>query len=326
MNQPRRFKATLLGREGRLLAVGSEELPEPEAMHRVARRLGISATALASAGVATTLTSSAGGATSTASIGAIGTVGAAAGKATGSLVATTLVKATVIGLSLGVASYTGTRLIRSKLQSNISREASVVAVAQRVPRRKVDNVGVPPTNSALQNSTPETKGVRVVAASSVNPGEATVAAEPLAPSDPLSPIAPPVGRFEDFESPAPPPSRAPTSNTSFTNQDIVGVAAAPSAGALPVDPRLAREVRSLDLARAFANRGNSTGALSELDGFEKSFGYFALRKEAMLVKLDVLLSLGRKAEAAALARQLLLAGAPVTQRTKLEELIRSQSP
>jgi len=53
--------------------------------------------------------------------------------------------------------------------------------------------------------------------------------------------------------------------------------------------------------------------------------YVALRKEAMLVNVDVLLSLGRRVEAAAIARQLLLLGAPASQRARLEELARGQS-
>jgi hypothetical protein len=91
-----------------------------------------------------------------------------------------------------------------------------------------------------------------------------------------------------------------------------------------VDPRLAREVASLDQARAYAKSGNAAVALRELNGFEASFGYFALRKEAMLVRIDVLLALGRRKEAAATARQLLLSGAPATQRARLEDLVRNQ--
>ena len=98
----------------------------------------------------------------------------------------------------------------------------------------------------------------------------------------------------------------------------------PPASAFPLDPRLAREVASLDRARASANRGDAADAVRELTGFERSYGYVSLRKEAMLVHVDVLLSLGRQVEAAAIARQLLLAGPPATRRAKLEELVRSQ--
>jgi hypothetical protein len=89
---------------------------------------------------------------------------------------------------------------------------------------------------------------------------------------------------------------------------------------MPVDPRLAREVASLDRARASAHRGEPAAALREINSFEKSYGYVALRKESMLVNIDVLLSLGRRADASVLARQLLLAGAPANQRARLEEL------
>jgi hypothetical protein len=99
---------------------------------------------------------------------------------------------------------------------------------------------------------------------------------------------------------------------------------APRNGTTAVDPRLAREVASLDHARATAHRGDAAAALQELDGFEHNYGYVALRKEAMLVRIDVLLSLARRTEAAATARQLLLSGAPANQRARLEDLVRGQ--
>lgn len=85
-----------------------------------------------------------------------------------------------------------------------------------------------------------------------------------------------------------------------------------------------REEASLDRARASANRGDATTALRELNSFERDFGYATLRKEALLVTIDALLSLGRKAEAVTLARQLLALGAPATQRVKLEALVGKQ--
>ena len=70
----------------------------------------------------------------------------------------------------------------------------------------------------------------------------------------------------------------------------------------------------MDRARKSANHGDATE-------FERSYGYVALRKEAMIVNIDVLLSLGRRVDAAAIARQLLLLGAPATQRARLEKLV-----
>jgi hypothetical protein len=92
----------------------------------------------------------------------------------------------------------------------------------------------------------------------------------------------------------------------------------------PNAPQLAGEIASLDRARGFASRGDATGALRELSTYGRNFGYVTLRKEAMLVNIDVLLSLGRRVEAVAIARQLLALGASTTQRAKLEALISNQ--
>ncbi len=326
MNQPRRFKAApALGLEGRLMAIGSEEIPESEAIHRVARGLGISATVIASTAVAAAMAPSATAATASASAGAIGTVGTAVGKVTGSFLATTIFKATVIGLSLGIASFTGVKLIRSRAPAN---EASVTAktkVERQLPTRTRDSLGVAPSTSVFQDQVPGTASTRALAASSAIPGGPTVIAAPAAPGDSPSLAAAPVARFEDLESPAAIASNGPNSTASLASQGPVTIAtAAPRAGAFPVDPRLAREVASLDHVRATAARGDAAGALRELNAFEKGFGYFALRKEAMLVNIDVLLSLGQRSAAAATARQLLLMGAPANQRARLEELVRSQ--
>lgn len=323
MNQPRRFKAEpILGREGRLMALGSLEVPAPEAKQDVARRLGISATVLASAAATTALAPSAAAATSSA--GGVGSLSAAVGKATGSFIAATLAKATVVGLSLGIASYTGVRLVRSRVPTNNPQLTIAITAGPKLAQRTVNNLNVAPTTSPIQETLEETASARANATSSGNPAEAAGTAEPFVPSESLSPAAS-VGRFEDVEPPAPLPSVVPTSTESLTGFGPLGNASgATRAGALPVDPRLAREVRSLDLARACANRGDTTGALRELNGFERNYGYIALRKEAMLVHIDVLLSLGHRVEAAAIARQLLLAGAPATRRASLEALVRGQ--
>ena len=131
MNQPRRFKAAPApGFEGRLMALGSEEMPESEAMGRVARSLGISAAMLASTAVTTTLASTATAATSVG--GGVGTAGAAAGKLTGSFLATTLFKATVIGLGLGVASYASTKVVRSRLSADSSNKTISLSDGSRI--------------------------------------------------------------------------------------------------------------------------------------------------------------------------------------------------
>ena len=326
MNQPQRLKAaSALGHEGRLMASGSEEMPDPEAIHRAARRLSISATVLASAVAATAVAPAATAATTAVTSGGIGTVGTAIGKATGSLLMMSVVKGTVIGLSLGITVFAGAHLVRSNEPAKVPNLSPAVSIVLNRPRPKADNPGVASATSVFQDAVPVTAAARVVSPSQDSPAQAMVTGEPAAPSVGLAPAAALVGHFEDLESPAVLPSPSRTSTDLLPSQGPGATpATATRAGALPVDPRLAREVASLDQSRAYANRGNAVGALRELDGFEASFGYVALRKEAMLVRIDVLLALGRRKEAAATARQLLLSGAPATQRARLQDLVRNQ--
>ena len=327
MNQPQRFKAaSVLGREGRLMASGLEEMPDPEAIQRAARRLGISATVLASAAAATAVAPAATtAATSAVTSGGIGTVGTAIGKATGSLLMMSVVKGTVIGLSIGITVFAGAHLVRSNEPAKVPNLSPAVSIVLSRPRPKADNPGVAPATSVFQDAVPVAATARVVSPSPDSPAQAMVNGESAAPPVGLPPAAALVGHFEDLESPAALPSTSRTSADLLPSQGPVSIpATATRAGALPVDPRLAREVASLDQARAYAKSGNAAVALRELNGFEASFGYFALRKEAMLVRIDVLLALGRRKEAAATARQLLLSGAPATQRARLEDLVRNQ--
>jgi hypothetical protein len=83
---------------------------------------------------------------------------------------------------------------------------------------------------------------------------------------------------------------------------------------------LAREITSLDRARTFANRGAAAAALRELDDFSRAYGYVAMRREALLVRLDVFLALGQRAAAAQVARELLALGVPAAQQSRLREL------
>ncbi len=322
MNQPRRFKEEpMLGREGRLMALGSLELPDPGAKQAVARRLGISAAALASVAATTAIAPSAAAATSSAGVGSLS---AAVGKTAGSFIATTIAKATLVGLSLGIASYTGVKLVRSRMPAN-TPQSTIAATGPKRPQPAANNLGVAPVASSIQDPLEAAASARANAPSSGNPAAVAGTAEPFVPTDSLSPAAASVGRFEDVEPPAPLPSVVPTSAESLAGQaPLVTGNSAMRAGTLPIDPRLAREVRSLDLARACANRGDANGALRELNGFERNYGYIALRKEAMLVHIDVLLSLGHKVEAAAIAHQLLVAGAPATRRASLEALVHGQ--
>ena len=285
MKQPRRFTATpTFGPEGRLMALGIDETPDSEAKHRVARRLGISAAALASAAATVTITTGANAAATATGAKAVGTFGAA-----------------------HVPSLTAAKANTSKL-----------------PERTSGTPGVATETSVLEDTVVETGSARANTPSSGNSVATVTTTVPSESANSLGPAIRPVGRFDDEAPPPVLPSAGPSAGSFAGQPSPLDTRAGPSASARPVDPRLAREVASLDLVRASASRGDAAGALRELSGFERTYGYIALRTEAMLVNIDVLLSLGRRVEAAAIARQLLRLGAPATQRPRLEELVRAQ--
>jgi len=325
MKQPRRFTATpTLGPEGRLMAIGMDETPDSDAKHRVARRLGISAAALASAAATVTMTTGANAAAAATSAKAAGTFGAALGNPTGSFIAATLGKAIVIGLGLGMASYVGVRVYTANSSSNVPSLTAAKANTSKLPERTSGTPGVATETSSLEDTVVETVSARANAPSLGNSGATVTTTAPTESVNSLEPAMRPVGRFVDEAPPPALPSAGPSAGSFAGQPSPLDTRAVPSASARPVDPRLAREVASLDLVRASASRGDTAGALRELSGFERSYGYIALRTEAMLVNIDVLLSLGRRVEAAAIARQLLRLGAPATQRPRLEELVRAQ--
>ena len=326
MNQPERFKTALAsGREGQLMSIAGLERPDPEAIHRAAQRLGISAAALASAAAATTVAPTAAGATSSTATVGVGSMGAVIGKTAGSFLVASIVKGTLIGLGLTVAIYSGVRWVGTGAPTNAPISTSISAKVSQPPERNANEPGAAAVQPQLQQPDPAPSKPQQGAASS---GSATVAVVSEQPREPIvapAPSAAATARFEDSESPALPPSQKPTATGAIPSPGPASAAAGtPRAGATPADPRLAREVASLDRARALANRGDAAGASRELSNFEHSFGYVTLRKEAMLVNIDVLLSLGRKAKAVTIAHQLLALGAPATQRAKLEALVRNQ--
>ena len=93
---------------------------------------------------------------------------------------------------------------------------------------------------------------------------------------------------------------------------------------LPSNPRLAREVASLDRARGFALKGEAVAALSELNDFTQKFGYSALPLEAQFVRIDALVALGRRAEAARLAQSLPWENLSTAQRRRLRGIVWSR--
>ena len=325
MNQPERLK-TARGSDaaGQLLSSGSQERPNPEAMRRAAQRLGISAAALTYA-AATAIATEAAAAVSSAVAGGVVSAGAVVGKTAGSLLAASIIKGTLIGLGITIAAYSGVQLVDAGIQSSALNSTSIPKQSSQQPQLKATDPIVIPTPSVLQGPQPTPLKVQPAAPSSASPAKALVAAPPRKSAAPPIFNAAPTARFEDPEPPALLPSHEPAVTDETQRLGAVAPAAAtPSAVTAPPELRLMREVASLDRARLAANRGAAATALRELTTFEHDYGYVTLRKEAMLVNIDVLLSLGRKAEAITLARRLLALGAPATQRAKLEGLVDEQ--
>ena len=324
MNQPERFKAAAaLSPEGRLMTFGNQEKPDPEAIHRAARRLGISAAALTSAAAATAIAPAASAATSSATAVGLGSAGTVVGKSASLYLVTSVVKGTLIGLGLTIATYSSVQWMDSHAPVNAPSATTVPVQANRQRNAKAPVIASAP--SLLQDPPPATAEVPRVLPSSANTAGAIVTEPAREPVIASIRGAAATARFEDSEPASLPPIQTSSSMDANSSSGRSSAAAgAPSSRSASADVRLAREVASLDRVRALANRGDATGALSELNGFGRSLGYVALQKEALLVHIDVLLSLGRKAEAIAIARQLLAIGAPATQRNRLDALIRSQ--
>jgi hypothetical protein len=318
MKQPRRLKSEKLpGRAGQLLAVGSDEMPEPQAMHRAARQLGVSASVLAAAtsvaGVASTTAAASAASASSA------TIGVAAGTTAG------VVKVALFGVGLLMAVAVGSTLIPSSMPSKGTGPAIVSIAKHAESAKNMDHHSVSPVTSAERDLDSYTVLRPTSSRAPTGTSEVSTRTETAAPTITPLPYGAAVGRFEDIESEA--ATRITESNLTNSLSSSVQTPAGPIAtGSVPapVDPRLAREIASLDRARTYASRGAAAAALRELDAFNRSFGYAALQREAMLVRIDALLAVGRRSEAAATARALLLSGAPVSQRRRLQELAQTQ--
>lgn len=94
----------------------------------------------------------------------------------------------------------------------------------------------------------------------------------------------------------------------------------PSARPVVEDDSLARELALLDEARV-ALGTNPAGALDVLDRHRRLFPKGTLQLEARLLRVETLLKLGRRAEAAALAKQLTKADREGLVRERLERLL-----
>lgn len=290
MTTPRRFTPfEPLSREGSLLAAGRAEMPEALALRRVARHIGVSAAVL---GVASTTCVA-----STTSTVSAATVTGASGTAPAALSAPffslTFVKAIVVGVGIGASTLGAVELVREQAPATMNRPSNAAVVNKKVAAAAAASLSHAPVLE-------ETK-VEQLAEMAAVPVQPAKLAIPTSDSVRVAPVLP-------------------TTRTAVGSEQL-HAASAPTAEVLP---SLAREVASLDRARAAVSRGDASMAIRELDEFARSGSYRALSHEAMLVRIEALLVMGYHDQAAVVARQLLQLGAPAMQRARLEKLSRTQ--
>jgi hypothetical protein len=318
MRAPTRFKqAHSSGVAGDLMAAGGTEAPGSDAIERAANRLGLPAGLLATVAVTTTTTSATAAGSSV--------VGGASAATGGALALATAVKAAALGIGIGAALAIGTHRMHSSsgnaLYNPLASESASAPVRramhteQYAPNSDSSSAEAPvaapvaepqpamPSNRAASTLT---SPPRIAEPAGAERGAFGVAND-IVPGDPAGPALSPPPPVPGIENASQGPAAAP-----------IITAAVPQPFS---DPRLAREVTSLDRARTLANRGAPAAALRELDEFGRTYGYVAMRREALLVRLDVLLTLGQRAAATQVARELLALGVPAAQQSRLRELV-----
>jgi hypothetical protein len=119
------------------------------------------------------------------------------------------------------------------------------------------------------------------------------ASEPAADPAPKVPVASP-GSSTSVEAPSVLPHSAPAPR-------VVG----PAASIAAVDETLIEEVRSVDRARAALATGRAVEALARLDEYERDFAERRFAPEALYLRMEALVSLGRTAQARTVAERLL---------------------
>ncbi len=97
--------------------------------------------------------------------------------------------------------------------------------------------------------------------------------------------------------------------------------AAPAAPPAAVKATLTDEVTSLEQARAAVARGDHATALVLLDRYDAAQSQHALAQEALMLRIEALVALGRKDEAVILARRLLVASSGPAYESRIRTLL-----
>jgi hypothetical protein len=156
-----------------------------------------------------------------------------------------------------------------------------VGAATLVSRAPWQGGTTPPSARAPTSASPgRIRALPVVSESDFEPSAATSVAEP--------------GQ-------APPAARAASDATSTH-----GAPSAPPASGIPLDVEtLTEEVRHVDRARAALASGRARETLAALDEYERRFPQRRFAPEALYLRMEAFASLGRTAQARAVAEQLL---------------------
>jgi hypothetical protein len=314
MNGPTRFKSERsLRLEGQLLAAGHAEQPEPASVQYAARRLGLPPSLLATYAACAVVSAASTATATTASAGKLA--------AFGGLTALSTTKAVVVGVGIGVGIAAGTTALRDHRDVSprvLTARPPVVGSTERSPRVASNS---PNTEPPIRTSVTTAPALR--SGSGLSSKDATLETPVPAAAMPASAVA----RFDDAESAVQGRAIEPSPGA----QAVVPTtrSAASSAPQLEqvVDPRLAREIASLDRARGLKARGQPAAALQELDAFGRHWGgYSTLGLEARLVQIDALVAMGQREAAARIARSLPWANLSTSQRQRLDGLVRYLPP
>jgi hypothetical protein len=353
MKQPRHWlddRPSAIG--ARLLNTASREALPEGAMLRAGKRLGVSATLVGAASVA-----SAGVANAEAAVGT--TAALAAGNLTSASVLVPLSKAVAVGLAAGGLMVSAARwaalshdetaeacsgavspirlTVPERLAQVASPSASGSAAADSAHPGRTNAEALPFEGSAPMNTKPlsayDSAAVRPVLSDTGNAPDRTVLmSQDRAQNAPTTPDEPrPAARENDTLTKG--PSTPAVARFADDVQPVsVHVASTPPSSArlpaslAPPEPpakrsALAAEVRAIDSVRSAIHSGEFQRAVAELAHGESAGTFVSLRAEAAVLRVHALSGTGRTTEATRLARQLLGGSLSPSQRQRLESWV-----
>jgi hypothetical protein len=199
-------------------------------------------------------------------------------------------------------------------------KAGVTVLVKWVGVASVAAVATAGTVGVVQSSSREHASHAAVVERASHLAAATVTAAPRSPPREIEPapvVQPPEAVATEAAEPAPPVvTRAPSPPRAPLPQAPAKAAPAPADGStapaqvpspVPRSNPLGDEIAALDVARAALRTHRPADALVALDAYENRFIVGALRPEAVVVRIEALLALGRQEQARQLAHDFLAA-------------------